>query len=878
MAFGSFLSRKTSSPRSHKSFKLGFDCLEDRLVMDVTLASITAPNILVGKDTLVPLSATDTLGLPLTYSVTSANSAIHANVITQGRTLVLDVTGGTGSSAFSGTLKLHLFENWAPATTARIIQLVNSGFYNGLTFHRVVQGFVAQGGDPNGDGTGGSGTKFDDEFNTHLTFNSFGLLAMANSGDDTNDSQFFITDTSPTASFPQNLNFNYNVFGQLVSGNATFQQIMSTPVDSNSKPTSPVTITHAYLINDDTDPVLDLSSTLTASGSGLVTVRVTNSRGQTTTQSFTATVAPDSVNGQPTENPPFLNQIIDRQTNTNIPINFDVSATDINNKPLTFVVRRAADFSQLDNTDNVSVTVTSTGNNTAHIVILPNQGFTGLVNLKIGVTDLTDLTNATVSNFDTQPFNLLVTDSPISPRTLSLVAGTGVLPGNVVNMDHPTVQFLAPADHTVNVFVNGTQVGTATQQSVFNGDGTYRFTIPSNKLVLGANTITAQTVDGANTSLASSALTVTFTPSLQQIYVVPGNPGDQTTLTFDMLAHMSPYADEVGLYQVDDLTGAVNGVAPSSANYRQTVLNSSTRQVIFSLQPGGPTGTRTFTFAAGTKLAFYLVQNHSAASATSATNVFFSLLGANRDGIFHTEAFNAQDGRSIFGWDDATRYAGDRDYNDLVFSIRNGTTNPAFGALAADIANPATTVNASFGLLPTLSSRFRPMAGEIGIFPILNASGAVRAPTANNPNATLNPSDAGYAQAALSQQGVQVLFTSGDTPSNVATRTLQMAGGSLYGIYYLPRGTAASFLTGNPGNAIAAGRINAYFSFAGANPDGGKVHMRSYPKQGDSRLGSTLRPILNDPARIQLMGTANGTNANFSDFILTYQQSIATGT
>jgi hypothetical protein len=393
--------------------------------------------------------------------------------------------------------------------------------------------------------------------------------------------------------------------------------------------------------------------------------------------------------------------------------------------------------------------------------------------------------------------------------------------------------------------------------------------------VLGANTITAQTVEDTATSLASSPLTVTFTPSLQQIYVVPGNAGDQTTLTFDFLAHKTPYADEVGLYQVDDLTGKVNGVAPSSSSYRQTVLNSPTRQVLFSLQPSGPTGTRTLTFAAGTKLAFYLVQNHSAAGATSATNVFFSLLGANRDGIFHTEAFNAHDGRAIYGWDDATRFAGDRDYNDMVFSIRQGTTNPAVGALAADIANSGTTVTTSFGLLPTLASRFRPIAGEIGIFPVLNALGAVRAPTTADPNRTLNPGDDGYAQAALSQQGVQVLFAPGDVPSAVATRSVQMGGGSLFGIYYLPRGTAASFLTGNPGNAIAAGRINAYFSFAAANPDGRKQHMRSYPKQGESRLGPTLRPVLNDPQRIHLMGTANGSDANFSDFILTYQQAVA---
>src|SRR5205807_158028 len=117
-----------------------------------------------------------------------------ADLVSGGRSLKLNVSGvDSNNVAFNGDLVFRLFESDEPATTARIIQLVNSGFYNNLTFHRVIPGFVAQGGDPSGNGTGGSGTKFNDEFKTDLTFTSNGLLAMANSGDDTNDSQFFIT-------------------------------------------------------------------------------------------------------------------------------------------------------------------------------------------------------------------------------------------------------------------------------------------------------------------------------------------------------------------------------------------------------------------------------------------------------------------------------------------------------------------------------------------------------------------------------------------------------------------------------------------------------------------------------------------------------------
>ena len=144
------------------------------------------------------------------------------------------MTGKDASNnTFSGDLTFRLFDTLAPVTVARIVTLVNQGFYNNLTFHRIIDGFVAQGGDPSGNGTGGSGTTLDDEFNSLLTFNSPGLLAMANSGDDTGDSQFFITDTDLTlAQEPQHLNFQHTIFGILVSGFDTFTKLMSTPVNS----------------------------------------------------------------------------------------------------------------------------------------------------------------------------------------------------------------------------------------------------------------------------------------------------------------------------------------------------------------------------------------------------------------------------------------------------------------------------------------------------------------------------------------------------------------------------------------------------------------------------------------------------------------------
>ena len=129
-------------------------------------------------------------------------------------------------------MTFELFEDRAPRTTARIIQLAQSGFYDDVIFHRVINDFVIQGGDPDGTGTGGSGTDFDDEFTPLLQHTSTGLLSMAKSSDDTNDSQFFVTEG------PQRrLDFNHSVFGRLTTGEALRDAISNVPTGAGDKPT-----------------------------------------------------------------------------------------------------------------------------------------------------------------------------------------------------------------------------------------------------------------------------------------------------------------------------------------------------------------------------------------------------------------------------------------------------------------------------------------------------------------------------------------------------------------------------------------------------------------------------------------------------------------
>ncbi len=143
-----------------------------------------------------------------------------------------------------GAIGLELYAKDAPNTVANFIKLAKSGFYDGVKFHRVIEGFMIQGGDPltkdnskkSSWGTGGPGYKFNDEINSHLLLK--GALAMANSGANTNGSQFFIV----TADSTPWLDGKHTVFGNVTSGMDVVMNIEKVKTDSNDRPLSDVTI------------------------------------------------------------------------------------------------------------------------------------------------------------------------------------------------------------------------------------------------------------------------------------------------------------------------------------------------------------------------------------------------------------------------------------------------------------------------------------------------------------------------------------------------------------------------------------------------------------------------------------------------------------
>lgn len=119
-----------------------------------------------------------------------------------------------------GELRLRLFADVAPLTVNNFVFLANQGFYDGLTFHRVMEDFMAQGGDPTGLGSGGPGYQFEDETANGLVFDRAGLLAMANAGANTNGSQFFITFQETP-----HLNGLHTIFGEVVDGQEVLDEL-----------------------------------------------------------------------------------------------------------------------------------------------------------------------------------------------------------------------------------------------------------------------------------------------------------------------------------------------------------------------------------------------------------------------------------------------------------------------------------------------------------------------------------------------------------------------------------------------------------------------------------------------------------------------------
>ena len=134
-----------------------------------------------------------------------------------------------------GVFVAQMFEEKAPETTKNFIDLTEKGFYDGIIFHRVIDGFMMQGGDPTGTGRGGPGYRIKDEFGEGLAHDDEGILSMANAGPNTGGSQFFIT-LAPTPW----LNGHHAIFGKVVKGMDVVREIGSVATNFQDRPLDPV--------------------------------------------------------------------------------------------------------------------------------------------------------------------------------------------------------------------------------------------------------------------------------------------------------------------------------------------------------------------------------------------------------------------------------------------------------------------------------------------------------------------------------------------------------------------------------------------------------------------------------------------------------------
>lgn len=363
-----------------------------------TLPVLANVTVRAGSPLVIPLDAEDANGDTITFTATSSNtSLLTPEVLTGNRSARMTV-------ANFGEMVFELFEGLAPRATSRIIQLANSDFYDGIIFHRVVNDFVIQAGDPTGTGSGGSSfPDFDDQFSLDLQHNSTGLLSMAKTTDDTNDSQFFITEG------PQrHLDYNHTIFGALVEGESVRQAISNTPVQ-NSRPVTPVTIQNVEIFTDNENGVLLLKAPQGQTGTTTVSVTASDGRGGQINRQFTVTVIADD--GANSNSPPFLADIPQIVTTANQPQTITLQGKDVEGDPIFFLDQAALQSRGLavpvQAPANLSYVVNPT---TGQLTVTPSNNITGTFRITVAAaSSLTGLT--TNSPLDYQVIEVVVNNA-----------------------------------------------------------------------------------------------------------------------------------------------------------------------------------------------------------------------------------------------------------------------------------------------------------------------------------------------------------------------------------------------------------------------------------------------------------------------------------
>jgi cyclophilin family peptidyl-prolyl cis-trans isomerase len=480
---------------------LAFPAFAAPVIDPIPNASIPA-----GKTLILPVTASSPNGRPLTFTATSSTNRIIIGIHTNNpfwKMSVVQAAAANAPGAFQtpfrggvvtvtniGDMTFMLFRDLAPHTVDVIQGLTAGGLYTSNTiFHRVIAGFMNQGGDPLTNGTGGPVFRYNDEFNPKAIFSGNGQLAMANSGKDTDGSQFFIT----VAPYRYG-DFGYTIFGQLLRGFNVLSNINNTATDANSRPLADVIITRASFVPDTFDTVLTLAGTNAVGVAGTISVIADDGAGGRTTNSFTATTVADTQN-----EPPFLYPAT--VTNLVAPVNGRltniISALDLDGD-VTYWLPQFTDQASFLNASNSTYGFV---NGQLQLIIVPDTNYVGPIGFAVRVG-----TNSLLTTYDRQTYTFAFGDTVISAlptnfTAMALMPFTNRLLATFTNgvPNSSTNNFTAFINWGDNSIGSGVIVTNLTGRKEVRGSHTY--TNAGNYPVY----LTLQSAFGASTTVVSTA-------------------------------------------------------------------------------------------------------------------------------------------------------------------------------------------------------------------------------------------------------------------------------------------------------------------------------------------------------------------------------------
>jgi len=864
--------KRSSKPLSFER-KFAIEPLEKRHMLAVDFLPLhTTYESPAGKDLLIPLTSTESGNAAVSYSVTNVPSGVTATVVNSGTFLKISVSGkDSGNQDFTGDLTFQLFDSLTPNTVQRILQLVTQNFYNNLTFHRIAalnggnNGMIVQGGDPDGNGSGGTGTKFDDEQNTTLTFNSPALLAMANSGPDSNDSQFFIVEGGNTlADSPQHLNFNHTIFGQLVSGFDVLDKMFGTPLNG-STPASPLTMTSVTAVTNNSDAVLRVRIPAGVTGNQNFTVTATSAGdGSTDSVPFTVNAVADTTN----DSPFIADQPETVVTSQGTPIT--IQLTDIDTTDLTVNVV------QLNgNSTSAATNVTFSFNATTKLLtITPNASFVGDTRLRVSVVE-----TATAANSDLEDFTLQV-----NPRVrLSITPSNGqfgenggtatvsasidgthsqavtvplnfsVIPG--VDYSASAASITIPAGQLV-----GTVTLTGINDQISEGNESFTVTMGTiggglladtnasrttvNAVIVDDEALPVVTFNLPITTIAEDGpMTVTLTASINSPSVnstiIPISFGGSATPGIDynaptlLIIPAGLTTGSLTITVIDDATvegneeitlaigagGITNGSFTGTFAPSITLLSDDDAPDSIILDPttddgvsstdgytSNPTPTLRVQAGAG-QIVEFLINGQLAATAGD--------IGGG------TYSATVPDGMMRVGTNTVVARVQGTTQTSSATTITYAPSNDNGYHVTGDVG---ATQNVSFGF----TAGYAGFSNEIGVYVADDSLGRIGGVAVGA---------GGYAQAALASATRRVVFANGMPVGT--SQVIQLTGGQVLGFYMVQNGTTDGFLQFNPTNripgAMELGGPVAFFSFDAANPDG----IRHVQVVGDPLTGVT---------------------------------------